>query len=73
MVFVTPNIPVCDCAEILAHELAHVAVGVEEDHGEKWEKAFDSIFSEYNRIADELFENKTTVSVVDGKAYRDGD
>lgn len=68
-VFVTPTIPVCDCAEILAHELAHVAVGVEHNHDSAWEDAFDSIFREYNRIADELFGNKTTVTVTDGKAY----
>lgn len=34
----------------LAHELAHVAVGVEHDHDEVWQEAFDKIFEEYNRI-----------------------
>lgn len=54
-VFVTTTIPIVDAAEIFAHELAHVAVGVEHDHDEAWEKAFDDIFSEYNRLGDALF------------------
>lgn len=41
--------------ETLAHELAHVAVGIEKEHGTEWEAAFEKIFQEYNRIADELF------------------
>lgn len=41
--------------ETFAHELAHVAVGVEHDHDDVWEKAFDAIFLEYNRIGDEMF------------------
>ena len=36
--------------ETLAHELAHVAVGIEHDHDEVWETAFEAIFQEYNRI-----------------------
>lgn len=54
-VFVTPTITLIDAVEIFAHELAHAAVGVSEDHGEKWQAAFDAIFREYNRIGDELF------------------
>lgn len=56
-VFVKPSLKMVDAIEILAHELAHVAVGVEHDHDEEWEKAFEGIFNEYNRIGDELFEN----------------
>ena len=41
--------------ETLAHELAHVAVGVEHEHDEEWEKAFQDIFDEYERIGNELF------------------
>ena len=55
-VFVTTAIPLVDAAEIFAHELSHVAVGVEHDHDEAWEKAFDDIFSEYNRLSDALFD-----------------
>lgn len=38
-----------------AHELAHVAVGVEHDHDEVWQEAFDKIFEEYNRIGSQMF------------------
>lgn len=36
--------------EIMAHELAHVAAGLEEEHGEAWEIAFEAIFNEFNRL-----------------------
>ena len=41
--------------ETFAHELAHVAVGIEHQHDEVWEEAFVKIFDEYNRIFDEMF------------------
>lgn len=68
-VFCNPILPICDMAEILAHELAHVAVGLEHNHDEVWEKAFDDIFNEYNRIGEEFFETHSAVEVTDGKAY----
>ena len=69
-VFVKPSLTVIDATEILANELAHVAVGLEHDHDEEWEKAFDDIFNEYNRIGYELFSSHTSVEVTDGKAYK---
>lgn len=69
-VFVKTNLKIEDAAEIFAHELAHVAVGIEHDHDEVWERAFDAIFEEYNRIGDELFDVHTPVEVVSGKDYR---
>lgn len=45
-----------ECIETFAHELAHVAVGVEHEHDAVWEEAFDKIFVEYNRLGDEIFE-----------------
>jgi len=54
-VFVTPSINVSDAVEIFAHELAHVAVGVEHDHDSAWEEAFNSLFEEYNRIGELRF------------------
>lgn len=54
-VFVFTDYPVGQQAEILAHELAHVAVGVEHDHDEVWESAFEAIQKEYGRIGAELF------------------
>jgi hypothetical protein len=68
-VFVKPDLKVADAAEILAHELAHVAVGIEHEHDEEWEKAFDDIFDEYNKIGDELFGFREAIEVTDGKAY----
>lgn len=47
--------PVNVCVETLAHELAHVAVGVEHEHDATWEEAFDKIFTEYNRLGEEMF------------------
>ena len=58
VVFVRPDLKVADAGEIFAHELAHVAVGVEHEHDEVWENAFEAIFQEYNKIGDELFENQ---------------
>lgn len=52
-VYVKGSLSVCDAAEILAHELAHVAVGKNKGHNEEWEKAFDDIHREYERIATE--------------------
>lgn len=54
-VFVKPSLEVADAVEILAHELAHVAVGIEHDHDEVWQEAFDKIFDEYNRIGEQMF------------------
>ena len=54
-VFVKPSLEVADAVEILAHELAHVAVGVEHGHDEAWQGAFDKIFEEYNRIGSQMF------------------
>ena len=56
-VFVKPSLEVADAVEVLAHELAHVAVGVEHDHDEVWQEAFDKIFEEYNRIGNQMFPN----------------
>ena len=58
-----------DAVETLAHELAHVAVGAEEEHGEEWEKAFDSIHEEFDRIGNEMFgeDSGVAVEVSDGK------
>lgn len=47
--------PILRGIEIFAHELAHIATPEDQDHGEKWECAFNRIFEEYNRIAEQLF------------------
>lgn len=58
-IYIDSELKIVDAIEIFAHELAHAAVGVEHDHDEAWEGAFDALFEEYNKIGDELFaENK---------------
>ena len=65
---VSSLLKVCDAIEILAHELAHVAVGEYENHGKKWVKAFDAIHEEFDRLGNELFPNcAETVEVMDTK------
>lgn len=54
-IFVYPYYPIHQQMEVLAHELAHVAVGVEHDHDEAWESAFDALYREYDRIGAEMF------------------
>ena len=69
LVQVSAKLPVVDAAEVFAHELAHVAAGNEANHGSEWEKAFDDIFNEYNRLGNLDFETHDPVSVTSGKDY----
>ena len=55
LVAVDANLRVSNAVEVLAHELAHVAVVIENEHGAAWEAAFEAIFQEYGRIAEEMF------------------
>ena len=67
---ISASLKVVDAVEILAHELAHVAVGSDVEHGKEWEDAFDSIHKEYDRIGNDMFcDEGTAVDVVSGKAY----
>lgn len=59
VVMVSADLALNDAIEVFAHELAHVAVGVEEDHGEKWEAAFNAIFEKYFEVAKELLPDMT--------------
>ena len=59
-VFIFTDYPVGQQVEILAHELAHVAVGPEHGHDVVWEAAFSAIQAEYDRIGAELFGGGTT-------------
>lgn len=47
LVRISAEMPVVGAVEVLAHELAHVAVGPEAGHGEAWEEAFDAIHRKY--------------------------
>lgn len=51
-IMIDANISVCDSVYVLAHELAHVAVGYEHEHDDMFKEAFDSINIEYNKIVD---------------------
>lgn len=65
LVCVNATIPVFAAVEILAHELAHVAVAPVlpgEEHGEEWEKAFTAINDEYDRIGCELYPDMKRVA-----------
>lgn len=46
-VYISVDLPIKHAVEILAHELAHVAAGSAEGHGEAWEFAFGYIHQEY--------------------------
>lgn len=54
-VFIDSDLSLNNAVEIFAHELAHAGVGVEHEHDKEWEKAFDDLFDEYNKIGDEMF------------------
>ena len=49
------NTSVVNLIEVLAHELAHVVTPDDIEHGQMWEKAFDSIFKEYKRYCKEKY------------------
>lgn len=54
-ILVEAKLTINDSVEIFAHELAHAGVGIGQEHNEKWQKAFDDLFDEYNKIGDEMF------------------
>lgn len=49
-VYVSTELSVSDSVEVYAHELAHVAVGIDHEHDDEWETAFEAIYQEYNRL-----------------------
>ncbi|NLX01339.1 MAG: hypothetical protein GXY40_02280 [Syntrophomonadaceae bacterium] len=51
LISISINIPFEYMPEILAHELAHIIVGLgPEEHGEEWEKVFDTIYTKCQEI-----------------------
>ncbi len=58
LVCINPKLSVCHAVEVLAHELAHVAVGPAEEHGEQWEKAFSAIHEMFMQISRERWGEK---------------
>lgn len=55
IIAISAELRIKDAIEIFAHELAHVAVGEEEGHGEQWNFQFDRLCEEYERIGTEMF------------------
>lgn len=55
LVEVSGQLPGVHFPEILAHELAHVAVGELMEHGQEWEDAFEAINDKYDEIAVAIF------------------
>ena len=75
IIYIDMYLNIADATEILCHELAHAAVGfVEEDeHGEKWEAAFDAIHDEYERIVYSYGVPVRSVKSIGGKDYYKGE
>lgn len=59
-IFIDCDLSINIATEIFAHELAHAGVGVGHQHDEIWQKAFDDLFNEYNKIGDEMFSSNVT-------------
>ena len=66
-IFIDTDLSINNSVEIFAHELAHAGVGVEHDHDAVWEKAFDDLFNEYNKLGDEMF--SSNINAPKGKEY----
>ena len=66
-IFVDTDLSINDATEIFAHELAHAGVGLEHGHDEVWEKAFDDLFNEYNRVGEEMF--GSNIDAPKGESY----
>lgn len=54
-ILINTDLSIQNATEIFAHELAHAGVGKEHNHDEVWQKAFDDLFEEYNKIGSEMF------------------
>lgn len=54
-IYIVYTLSVADAAEVLCHELAHLAVGFEADHNEVWEAEFEALVDESQEMAKEAF------------------
>ena len=50
IVSISAAAPLSTCAELLAHELAHIIAGPDKGHGPEWKAAEEAIFDKYNEI-----------------------
>ena len=66
-IFIDTDLSINNSVEIFAHELAHAGVGIGQEHNEKWQKAFDDLFDEYNKLGDEMF--SSNINTPKGENY----
>ena len=55
LITISTLIPFYATVEIFAHEIAHVIVGIESEHNEKWEKIFNEIHQTYMKKTEQNF------------------
>ena len=71
VITVDAELPFMMFCEVYCHELAHVVCGIDEDHGEKWQKVFDDIYSSsvdiYAAKALEVAE-KFSIELIEGES-----
>ncbi|HEX2959096.1 MAG TPA: hypothetical protein VHO70_19830 [Chitinispirillaceae bacterium] len=66
LITVNACIPFIATIEIIAHEIAHIIAGVENEHNEKWEKVFSDIHEQYYQaIQEDAEKNNLKVETVD--------
>jgi len=59
LIEINPKLSVENAIEIIAHELAHIAAGIDSEHNEKWETAFQQIHEKYVYIIESELNNQT--------------
>lgn len=52
IVSISAEAPLSAAPELLAHELAHIAAGIDAGHGPEWEAAEQAILDKYNELLD---------------------
>lgn len=51
-IWISEATPVYGVPDTLLHEMAHVVAGLEADHGPVWEREYEALWAEMNRICD---------------------
>ena len=62
VIYVSAVLPFNNVVEVVAHEMAHVIAGQDEEHNEEWEQAFADIHLLYG----EIYEKRMTDRLKDG-------
>jgi hypothetical protein len=58
IISLSPHLKLPYILEILAHELAHVAAGIHQQHNQVWENCFERIRVEFDKIYLEEFDKR---------------